>query len=310
MITDSNLARLYPQVLQAFDLTVVVPAGEPSKSLACYAEVSAALATGGLKRQGTIYAFGGGVVGDLAGFVAATYMRGVSFVQWPTSLLAMVDSSVGAKVGIDLPEGKNLLGSFWAPTSVALLTETLSTLPAKQFANGMAEVIKYGAILGEPLFKELEGRPLTETDDRLQTVVLECIRMKKEVVEQDEFELTGLRAVLNFGHTVGHALEKVTGYARYDHGEAVAIGMVAEARLASLLGVGEPEIVARIESVLRSHNLPTDLPTDIGLDEMIDAMKGDKKSDGQGLAFALVPQIGRCTLHTGISNDAVREALT
>lgn len=306
VITDSNVDRLWGEAL--FERPkLVVKAGEGSKSLEVYGQALDWLASRGAKRSSLIVAFGGGVVGDLAGFVASTYMRGVRLVQIPTTLLAMVDSSVGGKTGIDLPQGKNLVGAFYPPELVSLCMECLSTLPTRQFNNGAAEVWKYGAILDWPLFEKLEERPLAPGDDRLEGIVMRCIELKAQVVEQDEFETTGLRAILNFGHTVGHALEKLSGYTKL-HGEAVAIGMVVEARLGERLGITPPGLSERLAKGLRAQGLPTH-SKEHGPGNLLDTMRLDKKSGPEGLGFALLTGHGSCKLVPSVSEAIVLECL-
>lgn len=297
LITDSNLIHHYPQVNGLLQ-PIVVPAGESSKSLDTYQEILDQLASRNVQRSQRVIAFGGGVVGDLAGFVAATYLRGLTLIQIPTSLLAMVDSSVGGKVGIDLPAGKNLVGSFYPPHQVRISTEWLSTLPSRQVANGMAEVIKYGLILDRELYETLK-----QPDLSIEMVIARCVELKKQVVEQDEFETSGERAKLNFGHTLGHAIEKSMGYQGIEHGEAVAIGMVYETRLAEEIGIARSGLSAEIESVCVTHGLPTKWPSD--LHGVMDALSKDKKNLGDGIAFAFVSQIGECKLHHNISRSEV-----
>ena len=242
VISDRNVAPRYAQAAllsltnAGFSpLLITVPAGETAKSMtqvqACYDQ----LAKHRLERKSFIVALGGGVVGDLAGFVAATYLRGIDFVQVPTTLLAQVDSSVGGKVGVNLKAGKNLVGAFYQPRLVLCDLEALKLLPPRQFRSGLAEVIKYGIIYDAALFKRLELnllRVLRQDEDTLAEIVARCCQIKAEVVGQDEKE-SGLRAILNFGHTIGHAIEAISGYGAYLHGEAISIGQVAAARLSS-----------------------------------------------------------------------------
>ena len=304
IITDSNLAKCYSSVLPAN--SIVVPAGESSKSFETYGELISQIAQLGIKRKGRVFALGGGVVGDLAGFAAASYMRGIELIQIPTSLLAMVDSSVGGKVGIDLPEGKNLVGAFWPPHEVRIATEFLKTLQEVEYRNGVAEIIKYGAIMDRNLFDALQESPLTPGDEREELIIRKCIEHKKYVVEEDEFETTGLRAILNFGHTIGHAIEKVQEYKGLKHGEAVSVGMVTEAAITEKLLLTEPGTSERIKSVLRSHGLPTEMPEDIDISEVMQVMTLDKKVTQEGLAFSVVPSLGTCKLLTDINPADVR----
>lgn len=308
-VTDTHLALAYPGLLSAVAQAIVVPSGEESKSAAVYMDVVNKLSDLGLRRDGTVVALGGGVVGDLAGFVAATYMRGVRLIQVPTSLLAMVDSSVGGKVGIDLPAGKNLLGAFWPPHQVLVDSAFLATLPPNEFANGMAEVIKYGFISDAPLLNELGRRPLQAQDSRVEQVIWRCINLKREVVEGDEHETNGLRATLNFGHTMGHALEQVTGYARYRHGEAVGLGMIQEVRLGERLGLTPSGLESELRDLLQAHDLPTQWPQDQNIEDLLLAMARDKKADRSGLAFSLITRRGGCKLQRNVSVDVVRATL-
>ncbi|MCW5944025.1 MAG: 3-dehydroquinate synthase [Fimbriimonadaceae bacterium] len=303
VVTDENLARLYPGFLEGERVVTVAP-GEASKGLATYERVVRELAQSGADRKTAIVGFGGGVVGDLAGFVAATYLRGVPFVQIPTTLLAQVDSSVGAKVGIDLPEGKNLLGSFWPPIAVYADLGTLRTLPAREFRNGLAEVWKYAYIMDAPLASALEG--LTQPGDpRLEGVVRRCVELKAEVVGEDPFERSGRRAILNFGHTIGHAIEAVTGYGAVLHGEAIAIGMVLEARLGERLGITPPETTALVRRTLGEVGLPTALREGSDPDALLGVMRRDKKATQGRLAFSLVETLGTCKLYHDVPEDAV-----
>ena len=293
ILTDANVAALAPLP----DLpTLVLPPGEATKSLERFGEALGWLARSGASRRTTIVALGGGVVGDLAGFVAAAYMRGVPLVGIPTTLLAMVDSSVGGKVAIDLPEGKNLAGAFWPPVEVRLPLDALETLPPRQRANGMAEVLKYGFIMDAPLL----DAPLD---------VMRCVALKARVVEEDERETTGRRAILNFGHTVGHAIERLTGYGPVLHGEAIAVGMAVEADLGERLGASAPGTAAEVRRVLAAHGLPTRHEAVHEVEPMLAAMRGDKKAVGGNLAFSLLTGIGECKLVSNVPERDVRRAL-
>jgi 3-dehydroquinate synthase len=307
VITDENVFRHWGYPLDAWR-HFVVPAGEGSKSLATYGEVLLWLADMGAQRSDTILAFGGGVVGDLAGFAAASYMRGIRFVQVATTLLAMVDSSVGGKVGIDLPQGKNLVGAFYPPEHVSLCLEALSTLPEREFNNGAAEIWKYGAILDVALLQSLETQPLGLGDARLPEIVMRCVDLKRQVVEQDELERTGLRAVLNFGHTVGHAIERSTGYSQVLHGEAIAMGMVVEAKIGERLGLTPNGAADRLAKGLSSQALPAKL-AQVDPATMVEAMRLDKKASRDGLAFALLTGYGSCKLVPNVPEPVVLECL-
>ncbi len=265
-----------------------------------------------LDRQSFVLALGGGVVGDLAGFVAATYLRGIAFVQAPTTLLAQVDSSVGGKVGVNLKAGKNLVGAFYQPRLVLCDLETLASLPEREFRAGLAEVIKYGIICDAALFRRLE-RDLPALIRRepatLAAVVARCCQIKAQVVRQDETE-SGLRAILNFGHTVGHALEAVSHYGKYLHGEAIAIGQAAAARLsARLLGLPESH-AARIRTLLERAGLPTQLPlTSRQREKLISAMKLDKKVSGGELKFVLARKLGQAQFGQNVPPAMLEQTL-
>jgi 3-dehydroquinate synthase len=308
VITDSNVASLMRDWMAGREVHVV-PAGEENKNLAQFGRALEWLAMIGLRRDGQVLAIGGGVIGDLAGFVAATYMRGVSFVQVPTTLLAQVDSSVGGKVGIDLPQGKNLAGAFHAPSLVLVCVEALATLDARQFANGMAEVCKYGFIRDAELVRELNDKNVTPASPDLESIVRRCIEHKRQVVEQDEFERFGVRATLNFGHTVGHAIEQATEYRKYLHGEAIAIGMSVEAQMSEMLGFAPKGTADAVRESLAKQNLPTSSDVLKHTDVLIAAMKRDKKSTRTGMAFSLLERIGECKLVENVSEEVALAAL-
>ncbi len=304
IVTDSNLAALglpsaYESALSAAGIapvTVLVPPGEGSKSLAGAARLYDALVGFKADRHTVIVALGGGVIGDLAGFVAATYARGLPLVMVPTTLLAQVDSSVGGKVGINHPDAKNIIGAFHQPVGVWIDTGTLDSLPVREVRCGLAEVVKYGVIMDAPFFADLErdARAILARDPRafLHIVGRSC-RLKAQVVIQDEREESGIRAILNFGHTVGHAIEAVAGYGgEFQHGEAVAAGMVAESRLAERLGWIGPDATARLVRLLDRFGLPTSAP---GLDQerLLEAMSRDKKNRRGKIRFVLPRAIGR-----------------
>lgn len=305
-ITDENVASALSLAADA----IVLPAGETTKSLATFGHLQQELARRRVTRQDTLVAFGGGVIGDLVGFVAATYMRGIKYVQIPTSLLAMVDSSVGGKVAIDLPEGKNLVGSFYPPVAVGLNPAYLQTLPRRQIVNGMAEVWKMAFIRDADWLPELAS--LVQTPDWVpdEGTVIRTVRHKIEVVEADEFETNGIRATLNFGHTIGHALEQVLQYETYLHGEAISIGMVAEARLGERLGVTPTGTAQVVANLLTAGGLPTESPYLAQRSESIlSAMQSDKKNTRGSLHFSLLTEVGACTLVRDVPVDVVRKSL-
>ena len=320
VLTDSSVGALHADAVSGalaeagWEIleVITVPAGEASKSLAVYEVVLRRLADTGLPRDGTLFALGGGVIGDLGGFVASSYMRGIQLVQLPTSLLAMVDSSVGGKVGLDLPEGKNLVGAFLQPRLVAANLDWLQTLPDRELSQGLAEVVKMGILSGGSFFDDLGrylGAARRDRDaEALQTLILDSVRYKAFVVAQDEKE-AGLRAVLNYGHTVAHGLEAAAGY-DLPHGEAVAVGMLAAARLShEKLG---PDLLEIHEGLLREAGLPLSVPaTDV--EAVIVAMGRDKKrrsTDGEGEhRFVLLEDVGRPVHGVPVKTAEARAAI-
>lgn len=297
VLTDANVRRA--QALAFRDMfgeapIHVVPAGEGAKSLAEYGRVLDFLAAQKLDRGGVLFAVGGGVIGDLGGFAAASWLRGIDFYQVPTTLLAMVDSSVGGKTGINLVAGKNLVGSFHQPRGVFIGTELLTTLPPREFAAGMAEVIKYGLLADAQMLAELEGEPLTVNSSGLTDVIRRCCEMKARIVEADERETAkdGGRALLNLGHTFGHAIEQVTGYGAYLHGEAVSIGLCAAARLSHKLGYLPLTEVMRVDAVVATHALPVRLRQPLPLQELLAAMARDKKVRAGLPRFIVLRKLG------------------
>ncbi len=320
VITDRNVARHAETVAASLrgagwtaELIVLEP-GEKSKCLEVVAGVYDRLVAMKADRRTVIFAVGGGVVGDAAGFVAATYNRGLPFVQVPTSLLADVDSSVGGKVGVNHPEAKNLIGAFHQPLGVVIDTDVLATLPDREFRAGLAEVVKYGVILDADFFAFLESHAgdLNAREPRvLRHAIARSCELKAQVVEQDEFERTGLRAVLNYGHTFGHAFEALCRYSELLHGEAVAVGMEYAARLAQRLGRIDADLVERQTRLLAALQLPTRLPEEMRFeaDDVIDRMRLDKKSVAGRLRFVLPTRLGHVELVDGVSEDDVRAVL-
>ena len=300
VISDSVVAPLYGEITldslrgAGFEPSLLtVPAGEASKCPAQLASLWESLAAGGVTRNDCIAALGGGMVGDLAGFAAATILRGVDFLQLPTTLLAQVDSSVGGKVAVDLEAGKNLAGNFYQPKLVIMDPDVLSSLPDRVFYDGMAEVIKYGCIWDEAFFERLSSlKNRTGVESVLEEVTTVCCDIKRQVVEQDELD-TGLRMLLNFGHTFGHVYEKAYRYETYTHGEAVAAGMAAAARLGEKLGHTEAGTAAKIESVLRSYHLPIEIEAPHAA--YVETMSLDKKSLGGDIRFIFLSRIGKAS---------------
>lgn len=315
ILTDSNVGPEHaPQVARSLEDAgwtiadvVEVPAGERSKDLATYAGVAGRLARAGVTRDGTLFALGGGVVGDLGGFVAATFMRGIGFVALPTSLLAMVDSSVGGKVGVDLPEGKNLVGSFLRPRLVAADLDWLQTLPDRELSCGLAEVVKMGLLSGGGYFEDLGLLETARTKDfdALRALILDSVRFKARVVAEDELE-GGRRVILNYGHTIGHGLEAAAGYA-LPHGEAVAAGMVAAAHLArERLGT---DLVRLHENLISAAGLPTRAP-EIEPQKVLAAMGRDKKRRvAGGHRFVLLEDVGEPIWGVPVGDDEAGRAI-
>lgn len=305
-VTDEHVDRLYGERIEG--PKYVAPPGEHSKSFEQLEGIAEWLASSGATRKSLLVAFGGGVIGDLAGFAAAAYQRGIAFVQVPTTLLSQVDSSVGGKVAIDLKAGKNLFGAFHAPAKVWIALETLETLDARQFAAGAAEIWKTGAILDKHLLERLHREPLHLRSPDLRDIVARCIQLKASVVEEDEFETTGRRAILNFGHTIGHAIEQVTGYGPILHGEAVSLGMIAEGLLGERIGLTPKGFTDRLRKGLESQGLPVDMPS-LDRDALLVAMRRDKKVVSGGLAFALVIAPGDCKLVCDVAEQDVLAAM-
>lgn len=318
LLTDSNVGPLHaPAVAHALERAgwvivdiVTVPAGETSKNLSVYEGVVRRLAAAGLPRDGTLLALGGGVVGDLGGFVASSYMRGVDFVQLPTSMLAMVDSSVGGKVGLDLPEGKNLIGAFLQPRLVAANLDWLETLPPRELSHGLAEVLKMGLLAGGEFFEDLGKLATARTGDKkaLQALILHSVRFKAAVVAEDERE-SDLRAVLNYGHTIGHSLEAAAAY-DIPHGEAVAVGMLAAAHL-SCEKFGT-DLVELHKDLLRAAGLSPKVPA-VDVESVLEAMGRDKKrrsSDRVGeYRFVLLRDVGHPERDVPVGFDKARQAI-
>jgi 3-dehydroquinate synthase len=306
LVTSERVGRLYGETTASalrasgFEPTVVeIPDGEEHKNLAWLAVIYDRLLEAGIDRRSPVVALGGGVVGDLAGFAAGTLLRGLPLVQVPTTLLAQVDAGIGGKTGVNHALGKNLIGVFHQPEFVVADVGVLRTLPRRELVAGLAEVIKYGVIMDETLFDDVEAHLddlLALHGEVLVRVVATCARHKAAVVAADEREERGGRAVLNFGHTVGHALEALTEYRQFLHGEAVAIGMVAAARVSRALGCCDASTVARIEHVLTRAGLPTALPSDIAPEALALGMQADKKRTGGRIRFVAVEAIGRVRL--------------
>jgi 3-dehydroquinate synthase len=317
VITDSNVTRYYggefASRLTAAGCEVAlldVPAGERSKSSPTVNALYTKLFRGGVTRDSLVIALGGGVIGDLAGYLAATVLRGVRLVQIPTTLLAQVDSSVGGKVGIDHPAGKNLIGAFHQPSAVYIDPEALLTLPEDEFRNGLAEVVKIAAARDAPFFANIERNAprIRRENTALNAKIVEtAVALKASVVEKDERE-TGLRRALNLGHTIGHALES-SGKFALKHGQAVAIGMAAEARISRELGLLAPPACLRLTGLLEALGLPVDPPRSINERAFMSAIALDKKSDVTGARFVLLRRIGECAPGVPVPADLIRKTM-
>lgn len=291
----------------------LIPAGESFKTLETIAQLYDAALTHRLERSSTLLALGGGVIGDMAGFAAATWLRGINFVQVPTTLLAMVDASIGGKTGVNHPQGKNLIGAFYQPRWVYIDPLVLKTLPVREFRAGMAEVIKYGIIWDADLFAQLEQAPhlaaLNDLDvDLLQTLIIRSCQAKVDVVSQDEKE-AGLRAILNYGHTIAHAIESLTGYVEINHGEAVALGMVVVGRMATLLKLWSEGEENRQRDLIAKAGLATTLPPSLQAEAVLDLLQNDKKVKAGKVRFILPEAIGKVIISDRVSPEVIREAI-
>lgn len=303
IVTDDIVNLLYADTLEASlksagfnTVKFVFPNGEGSKNINTYSDMLEFMAENRLTRSDLIVALGGGVTGDMAGFTAATYLRGIDFVQIPTTLLAMVDSSVGGKTAIDLNAGKNLAGAFYQPSLVIADTDTLSSLKPETFADGMAETIKYGVLFDRDFFDFLLNE---NAKDLLEETVEKCVCFKRDTVNADEND-RGIRGLLNLGHTAGHAIEKCSGYS-VSHGSAVAIGMVIIARGAYKSGIVKEDITPNIVEILEKYNLPTQ--TDYTADELFKAAGSDKKCDGGKITLIIPETVGKCRLYKTEFNE-------
>ncbi len=312
LVTDASVAAALGSLIKNSFREVpvlAISAGETSKSIATLEQAWEFLTAQRCDRRSVLWVLGGGVVGDLGGFAAATYLRGIDYVQVPTTLLAMVDSSVGGKTGLNLRSGKNLAGAFHHPIAVHIFPILLRTLPAREFNAGAAEVIKYGLLGDSALLKQLEQSPLTPDHPELAKVIRRCCELKAGIVQADERELAaeGGRALLNLGHTFGHAIEQVAGYGEYLHGEAVAIGLHGAARLSRALGLAGDDLVARTESVLRAHQLPVRLRQPLGIEALLAAMSRDKKNRDQALRFVVLEAAGKAVTRSGVAPALVEQ---
>ena len=316
IVTNDNVAAHYlaPLTAALADKTVItvhLPDGEAHKNLTSYAQILDALVTARYDRDSLIIALGGGITGDIAGFAAATYQRGIAGLQIPTTLLAQVDASVGGKTGVNHPQGKNLIGAFHQPQAVLIDTATLTTLPPREFAAGMAEVIKYGLINDPAFFTWLEAnRDGIRAHDPalLAEMIAHCCANKATIVAADERE-QGVRAPINFGHTFGHALEALTHYKRWKHGEAVAIGSVIATRLGVILDRVSEADAARTAALFAAYDLPTTIPADITTADILDKMQLDKKTRGGTLRLVLPQRFCDSSIDSGVAAEAIRQAI-
>ena len=293
----------------------ILPAGEQYKNMASVAEIHNAAYENRLERSSAMVALGGGVIGDMTGFAASSWLRGISVVQVPTSLLAMVDASMGGKTGVNHPKGKNLIGAFHQPRLVLIDPQVLETLPIREFRAGVSEVIKYGVIWDRPLFEALAAAERLDdytkvSDELLQTMLTHSCQAKADVVSQDVKE-AGIRAILNYGHTVGHAVESLTGYSKINHGEAVAIGMVAAANIAEGMEKSQWDAQAtqKQQVLLEKTQLPTRLPKDISIEDVLVALRSDKKVKAGKVRFVLPRRIGEAFVTDQVSDDKARQVL-
>ncbi len=290
---------------------VIIPDGEEYKNFNQTYQILTELLKNKLDRKSCLIALGGGVIGDITGFAASIYMRGIHFIQAPTTLLSQVDSSVGGKTGVNHELGKNMIGAFYQPRLVWIDIDTLKTLPKREILCGIAEIIKYGVIWDEGLFEFLKKNKdsiLTLNTERLIHIIRRSCEIKAEVVSADERE-TGLRAILNYGHTIGHAIETETGYSRFLHGEAVAIGMNLEAWLSEIMGFLDRKYALKIKAVIDSYGLPSELPADLNADKLISHMKLDKKVEAGEMKFILPENIGKVRIQKGIGIEDIKRAI-
>lgn len=298
-----------------FEVThCILPAGEQYKTLHSIQKIYNGALAQRLERSSTMIALGGGVIGDMTGFAAATWLRGINVVQIPTSLLAMVDASIGGKTGVNHPQGKNLIGAFYQPQLVLIDPDVLTTLPGREFRAGMAEVIKYGVIWDEGLFHQLEAAKRLDqmryiSPELLQEILAKSCRAKADVVGQDEKE-SNLRAILNYGHTIGHAVESLTGYRSVNHGEAVGIGMVAAGDIALELNLWDQRSNERQLELIKKAGLPTRLPENLEINAIIEALQLDKKVKSGRVRLILPTQIGTVTITDQVTSEVIRTVLS
>ena len=312
VVTDSNVAPLYAdRVLSSLTAAgfspclIVVPAGEASKCLAGIEMICDAMISGGLDRTSMVVALGGGVIGDLAGFAAAVFYRGISYVQVPTTVVAQVDSAVGGKTGVNATGGKNLIGAFHQPSMVLCDPSTLATLPVREFNEGVAEIIKHAAIRMPEMLDSLHANQRSG----LAPLIAKNVSIKAKIVAADEFETKGLRALLNFGHTLGHAIENVAGYGTLLHGEAISIGLHAALKLSAKYENLSDADANRVLAALRAFDLPLEIPSDLQTTRIFDAMMKDKKFAAGSMRFILLRSLGQPVISNDVTAEAVREVI-
>ncbi|MDG2123734.1 MAG: 3-dehydroquinate synthase [Verrucomicrobiales bacterium] len=315
VVTDSNVAPLYATHALASlreaglePALITVPAGEASKSMAAAEDVCRQMIRAGLDRSSLLVALGGGVVGDLAGFVAAIFYRGIPFIQVPTTIVSQVDSSVGGKTGVNAPEGKNLIGSFHQPALVLADTTTLASLPAREFNEGFAEVIKHAAIRDGEMLSQL-GPAASNSREKLAPLIARNVSIKARVVEQDERETSGTRALLNFGHTIGHAVESAAGYGTLLHGEAISLGTHAALKLSRELAGLSDEHSQAVAAALDAFQLPRTLPDGLDTDDLIRRTMTDKKFQSGKIRFVLLRSLGDAFVSTTVNSDHLVSAI-
>lgn len=320
VVSNPTVFSLYGQTVVAsleasgfYVSTCILSDGEQYKNLESIQEIYDKAIENRLERSATMVALGGGVIGDMTGFAAATWLRGINFVQVPTTLLAMVDSSIGGKTGVNHPKGKNLIGAFYQPQFVLIDPQVLQSLPKREFRAGMAEVIKYGVIWDGTFFNQMEASSGLDCIESISPELLETIlklscQAKADVVGKDEKE-AGLRAILNYGHTIGHAVESLTGYTQVIHGEAVGIGMVAAGQIAAELGMWTHQETERQNNIIAKAALPTQLPQGLDIEAIIDALQVDKKVQAGKVRFILPTQIGAVKITDQVPSDTIRKVL-
>jgi 3-dehydroquinate synthase len=315
IISDTNVGPLFAdRVKQSLTLAgfqpimITIPAGEKSKNLEQAGAICDQMIAAGLDRQSFVIGLGGGMIGDISGFVAAIYHRGIPHVQIPTTLLAMVDSSIGGKTGVNTADGKNLIGAFHDPSLVIDDVEVLQTLPPREFNQGFAEIVKHAVVADAEMFGALKN---TQANDALalQSLIKRNIEIKSKIVAKDERDQTGERAILNFGHTIGHAIERAGDYRKFLHGEAVSLGIVAACAISITKAGLSPVQRDAIVDLLRQFNLPTQLPKAFPREKIIETLKFDKKFEGGNVRFVVTPRIGSARLTTDVTMQDVREAI-